>query len=287
MSDGQCGLSLDRRRPLEEGAEYTYSICRPLTGYRKLRANPIPPTPDPMLPAVPPRSGAIMSPRGWAGALYNHAVGRLVPAWTYTYHNNVKFWLQNTSRSPDEISRWPSPGTTPTSCSPVAIGGAGADTVRRRSVRRGSEEADAPSARSDITLPSAARTTRQHPSARVIPVVLRFTNCDGTVNPNTDMRNGTLGVYLWVDHSFDDVPCPALDNARDRRAARPGTRLFLAERPGQLPGGLLRGGRRAARLIGTDINVSTGVGVNVYGRKVLDNSREVYSRRGRPGTSIS
>ena len=112
-----------------------------------------------------------------------------------------------------------------------------------------------------------------------IPVALRFTNCDGTtVDADTDMRNETLGVYLWVDHSFDDVECPALTNVSFDVPRGPELGCFSQSAPGSYGVDSFEVvGRGETANRDNDLNVSTGVGVNVYGRKVVDNSREVYA----------
>ena len=116
--------------------------------------------------------------------------------WTYTYHNNVKFLLQNTSRSPVTIKKmaitWENPNVV---LDRVVIGGAPSGTAAQRSTSRlqTSTRSARPSQRNrwrgrsprqgrvatfDAVIADHADSTGAASGA--IPVALRFTNSDGT-----------------------------------------------------------------------------------------------------------
>ena len=190
----------------------------------------------------------------------------------YRYHNNVKFSLQNTSRSRVTIKKmavtWDNPNVV---LSRVTVGGSPSGTttqiVSTGGVASGvpfSVGAEIADLAGGIANPSGA-----------VPISLRFTTPDGTVNRLTDMRNETLNLSLWVwNHSFQDVECAAPTAITIDVPRGPVLGGFSQSAPGTYgidsfevvgPSGTARD---------TDISVPYGIDVNVYGT-VFDNSREI------------
>ena len=223
--------------PLQEGAEYRYSVtatdCLGQPG-------------TPMSIAIPSASdylypGRLRRYQPLAGVAHELDPENFVTTISdasapYTYHNNVKFFLQNTSRSPMRIKQlavaWKNPNVVLHS---ISVGGAA--PVSAGSAVSGevfSVNAEVAAVADALGSPSAA-----------IPVVLRFTTPAGVVNSLTDMRNERLTVSLWAwNKSLQDVPLPRTRSARDRCAARSRTRLFFTECAGRPRDRLLRGGGR-------------------------------------------
>ncbi len=209
--------------PLQDGAEYRYSVTATDCHGQESSAYTIPQPPDYIYPGrlrrYQPLAGVAheLDPENFVSTVSD------VPP-SYTYHNNVKFFLQNTSHAPMRIKKmavaWNNPNVVLDS---VTIGGA-APISAGSAVSGGIFTVDAEIAAiaAGVGSPSAA-----------IPMVVRFTTPAGVVNSLTDMRNERLKVSLWVwNRSLQDVDCARTRIARDRCAARPRTRLFLAEFPG-------------------------------------------------------
>ena len=253
--------------PLQEGAEYRYSVMATDCRDQESTANTIPQTPDYIYPGrlrrYPPLIDLAheLDPENFVTTVSD------VPA-SYTYHNNVKFFLQNTSHAQMRIKQmavaWNNPNVVLHS---VAIAGA-APVSAGSAVSGGVFTVGA-----DI---AAIAADADHPSA-AIPVVMRFTTPAGVVNSLTDMRNERLIVSLWVwNKSLQDVPCPEPELLVIDVPRGPELGCFSQSAPGNhgIDSYAVVGSGGTAH--DTDISVSTGFGVNVYGKQVIDNSGALF-----------
>lgn len=191
---------------------------------------------------------------------------------TYTYHNNVRFWLQNTSQSPVRIKKMAVTWNNPNVVLERVVSGSGA--TERTVVAGGA----ASGVEFNINIDKSATT---HPTdiaggtSAAVPLLLRFTTPAGAVNHLTDMRSERLGISLWGwNLSFDYLECPNPTSVTIDVPRGPKLEFFSQSAPG-------RDGIDSYEVVGpsgtardTDIKVSTGVGVNVYGT-ALDFSREL------------
>ncbi|MHB8835771.1 MAG: prepilin-type N-terminal cleavage/methylation domain-containing protein [Candidatus Methylomirabilia bacterium] len=192
---------------------------------------------------------------------------------TYTYHNNVRFWLQNTSRSPFRIKKmavtWDNPNVV---LDKVVIGsGATERTVTVAGAASGVEF--------EVNTDKSATFFRDVAGSTLepVPVLLRFMTTTGAINRLTDMRNKTLGIDLWSwNLSFDFADCPNPTRFTIDVPRGPELGFFSQSAPGRdgIDSYAVIGPSRTAR--DTDIKVSTGVGVNVFGMAV-DHSGELFA----------
>ena len=269
--------------PLEAGAEYTYTIAATDCVWEQYLFDPVtPPYLDPLntLPLGPVHPGGLrryVAPASGPEHFTTTLSDGMVPGspWTYTYHNNVKFWLQNTSRSPVTISRMAITWAQPRRRARQRGHRGGAERYGRANVQRSSSRISTTSARPENR--GAGCDRGQGLACHVRPrgrdrgprdQYGRGLGCDPRAAAFHELRRDhrqrrhgharrdagplPLGRSLLRRRR---VPHPR--QRLDRRAARPGTRLFLAERPGQLRGGLLRGGRHGRTLpIGTTTSTS-------------------------------
>ena len=189
----------------------------------------------------------------------------------YTYHNNVKFFLQNTSSGQMTIKRmavsWDSIAVVLDS---VTIGGGSSRTTEKIISAGGAASGNAFPVNATI---EDFATGAGSPSDAV-PVVLRFTTLAGAVNRLVDMRNEALSVSLWVgDHSAQDAACHNPTSITIDVPRGPELRFFSQSAPGKdgLDSYAVIGPSGTAR--DTDIKVSTGIGVNVFGTAVDHSGR--------------
>lgn len=248
--------------------EYTPSTYSPLT-------DPLPRYPLKLGPVYP--GGGMRrydSPSTVPGHFVTTVSDNMVsgqPA-TYTYHNNVRFWLQNTSHSPIRIKkmavRWGNPNVV---LDRVVIGSGATELT---AIAGGA----APGVEFSVNTDPIATFNRDIAGNNLVPVpvLLRFTTPSGSINQLTDMRNETLDVSLWGwNLSFDSADCPDPTRITIEVPRGPKLEFFSQSAPGKdgIDSYAVTGPSGTAR--NTDIKVSNGIGVNVYGT-ALDYSREVF-----------
>lgn len=185
---------------------------------------------------------------------------------TFTFHNNVKFWLQNTSGNEITIEKmalaWENPNLV---LARVVIGGAPSSTPQGEifdgAVASGAEFAVHDAVIKDKAAAAGALSV-------VVPVRLRFTTTNGSVNRLVDMRREVLRISLWVKNSGFTAACSDPTEVTVEVPRGPELGSFSQSAPG-------RDGTDSYAVMGpsgtasdTDIKVSTGVGVNVYGTAV-------------------
>ena len=301
--------------PLEAGAEYTYTVAAtdfdwelsPVGTLNTLTFGPVHPggLRRYLAPTGGPEHYTTTLSEGMSNDMTTSMISR--SPLTFLYHNKVNFWLQNTSRSPLTITKmaitWQDNKFTlddgkerinQVVLDSVIIGGAPSSTpVRTFNIQAADiDQVSTPletgaaavlgkvwyvsfDPANPVSIADVASSTTVASGA--VPVLLRFTNCDGTVNRDTDMRNGTLGVYLWVDHSFDGIVCPTLTNVTIDVPRGPELGCFSQSAPGSYGVDSFEVVGRGERVNKSyDLKVSAGNLINIYGRKVVDNSREVY-----------
>lgn len=266
---------------LEAGAAYTYSITATDCLYESdpllysLNASisfSIPPVPPAIQPGQLQRYQPLSGTTHELDAANFVTTASDVPA-SYTYHNNVKFFLQNTSQSPMTIKRmavdWDNPNVVLDS---VTIGGSPSSTTQRTVSAGGAASGAAFTV--DIEIADVAGGIG-NPSGAV-PVLLRFATPSGAVNRLTDMRNETLNISLWVrNNSLQDVECPIAAKMAIDVPRGPVLGGFSQSAPGLygIDAYEVTGASASAR--DTDIKVPYGITVNVFGT-AFDNSRDLF-----------
>jgi type IV pilus assembly protein PilW len=267
--------------PLEAGAEYSYTVTATDCAWEQYLAGV---EPLPYAGALPALSFAHVLPGGLQRYTPASGGNELAPEnfvatvsdvpTAYTYHNNVRLSLANTSRGRVTLKRmavtWDNPNVVLAS---ITVGGAPSTTTARTVDLGGVSSGTSFSVGSEIVdLASGVGS----PSG-AIPLSLRFTTPGGAVNRLADMRNDTLEISLWVwNHSFQDLEC-----------ANP-ARLTVDVPRGPLLGGFSQSapglyGIDSYEVIGasatardTDIKVPYGIPVNVFGT-AFDYSRELFA----------
>lgn len=192
----------------------------------------------------------------------------------YTHHNNVKFYLQNSSQAAMTIERiaatWENPNVV---LNQVVIGGGSSSSVEKV-ISVGGVTSGSPVTVNALIEDKAAGIG--YPSGP-IPVQLRFTTPSGTVNRLTDMRGETVVVSLWVQNASLSPPtCPDPDLITLDVPQGPLIGGFAQDSPGLfgIDSWEVIGAAGTAR--DKDIVVPGGRLVNVFGL-AFDNSRDVFT----------
>lgn len=267
--------------PLEAGAEYTYTVTATDCVWEQYLLNVLPLpyvnplttlTIGPVFPGglrryVPPEGGDELAAANFVTTQSD------VPA-SYTYHNYVKFFLQNTSRSPMTIKQmklaWDNPNVVLAS---IVIGGPPSGTTERTVNAGGAASGTAFAVNAAIADVAGSTSSPSGP----VPVLLRFTTPGGSVNHLTDMRNQVLSLSLWVrNHSFQDSTCAVPATVAIDVPRGPVLGDFSQSAPGMygIDSFAVVGPSGTAR--DTDIHVPYGIPVNVFGA-AFDNSRELFA----------
>jgi Tfp pilus assembly protein PilE len=194
------------------------------------------------------------------------------PGQPYTYHNNVKLSLQNTSVGHMTIRKmavsWENPNVVLDS---VAIGG-GASTTTLQTVSAGGA---ASGGVFSLYAPVTDRALGMGTPSVAVPLSLRFMTPNGTVNRLTDMRGETLTLSLWVDNDTLQVSnCVDPDLVVVHVPRGPVLGAFSQDSPGEfgIESYAVPGAAGTAR--DNDVVVPGGVPVNVFG-VAFDNSRDI------------
>jgi hypothetical protein len=199
--------------PLEAGAEYTYTVTATDCVWERYLRNEV------TLPYTGPLSSLTIGPISPGGlrryaaasgsselAAENFVTSVSDTPSAYLYHNNVKLFLQNTSRSAVTIKKmavaWDNPNVV---LDRVVVGGSAGTTAR--TVSAGAAASGASFAVNAVVGDTASGTGA---ASAAVPLVLRFTTPTSGVNRLADMRGQTLVVSLWVrNNSLTDVECSA------------------------------------------------------------------------------
>ena len=191
----------------------------------------------------------------------------------YTYHNNVKFNLQNTSAGTMTIRRmaveWENPSVVLTH---VTIGGTSltpAQTITTGGIASGDVFTANVQIRDVATGGVGSRSG-------AIPVVLRFATAEGhLVNRLTDMTGDIITISHYTDNdSLQDSGCTAPEEIVFAVPRGPAVGGFTQDKPGTsgVPSMAVIGEQKTAR--DTTIQVPGGELVNVLGT-VIDNSGDI------------
>ncbi len=269
--------------PLQAGAEYTYAVTASDCSWELDLADPgftlpvgyvAPPvlTLGPVLPGglqrhVPVYGGSELDPANFVTTVSDLSA-------PYTHHNNVRLWIQNTSRSPVTIKRmsvaWENANVVLDS---VVIGGAPADTAAQTVSAGGVASGVEFSVGARITDTAAGEGS---PSGAV-PLLLRFTLPDGGVSRLANMRSQTLVLSLrtW-NESFQDTDCVRPAQVTVDVPRGPVLGGFSQSAPGAygIDSYQVVGASGTAR--DTDVRVPYGISVNVFGT-AFDNSRDLFA----------
>ena len=194
----------------------------------------------------------------------------------YSYHNNVKFYLQNTSTASMMIKKmavaWDNPGVVLES---VTVGGSPSSSTSRTIASAGVGAGVSSGTAFTVGVEILDHATGVGSPSGAIPVVLRFTNPDGSVSRLTDMRSETLNVSLWGwNPSFENAECSIPVTYSLAVPRGPVLGGFSQSAPGVygIDSYEVVGPSGSAR--DTDVKVPYGIDVNVYGT-VFDNSADI------------
>jgi hypothetical protein len=192
----------------------------------------------------------------------------------YTYHNNVTFHFQNTSRANMLLERiaatWDNPNVV---LDQIVIGG-GSSTTTERTISAAGATSGSPVT---VNVLIEDHATGIGAPSGPVPVRLRFTTPSGTVSRLVDMRSEAMEISLWTQNeSLTPALCPNPDQFTLDVPAGPVLGGFSQDAPGIF-------GIDSYEVIGqngtardTDMKVPGGRLVNVFGW-AFDNSGAVFA----------
>lgn len=262
---------------LQAGGAYTYSIRASDCVYENKHADfpsnrSLPLTIGPLYPGslqkyVPPPSADPLDAVNFVTTISD------VPS-QYTYHNNVKLHLQNTSYGTLTLVKmavtWENPNVVLTA---VTIGGSPGSTPEQTYETGGIASGESFTFNKQI-LDTA--TGVGYPSGAV-PVLLRFATPLGGVTRLTDMRAESLDLALWLENdSIQPSACVDPDHVTIDVPKGPVIGGFAHDRTAiaKVDSYAVVGEAGTAR--DTDLQVKGDLSVNVYGT-VFDNSGELFA----------
>ena len=293
---------------VQDGATYYYSIratdcvwenvdsngtTNPTETYDYIKTHNITPASQASIGPIYPgrirqyQSPIYDNPPTAAGDLYNFATCLGIDPSTFPgssmaetdYHNAVQFYIQNTSAGNVTLNQisltW---GNTAAYLKGIRIGGSPGSSAYTDYVfntPQSSSQTSAGEAISVLLSDTASKATGIGTYSQAIPVILIFTNADGSVNNATDMRGDQIDVQIkWENDSTGKTDCLAyMDTLHNNPINVPGDPTIYNAVQNQpstgtpcfsIPG-LTSPAHKASdyhpvAMGGTSVNVSAGVG---------------------------